>query len=355
MSAAIYENEEVKEDSRDSENLYEGVYANQDNLENQMPGRFKQAESSGGETTWRICYRVTTVCLALVCVLLLTAITVVWIKYNNLNTEYSHLQTSNNNLMIERDQLQTSYNKPTIERDRLQTSYNNLMIERDQLQTSYNNLRIEGDQLQTSYNNLTIERDQLQTSYNNLTIERDQLQTSYNNLTIERDQLQTSYNNLTIERDQLQTSNKNLTTERDQLQKEKKEVQKLFKAGWIYFSSSIYYIFTEQTNWDTSRQNCRDRGADLVIINSREEQEFIKKQLSSRKSWIGLSDGDTEGEWKWVDNTRLSTKFWASGEPNGAKNENCVVTGHKTDPVLDWADYPCNDKFVWICEKTICN
>ncbi|XP_053335445.1 CD209 antigen-like protein C [Clarias gariepinus] len=240
---------------------------------------------TGGDTTWRICYRVTTVCLVLLCVLLLSAITLLWIEYNILNTE-----------------------------------------------------------------NI-----QLQTSYNNLTIERDQLQTSYNNLTIERDQLQTSYNNLTIERDQLQTSNKNLTTERDQLQKEKKEVQKLLKRGWVHVSSSIYYISTENKTWTESRQDCIKRGADLVIINSKEEQEFIKKQLSSRKAWIGLSDTVREGEWKWVDDTRLSTKFWISGEPNGKKTEDCVVTGHKTDPVWNWADYPCNDKFVWICEKTIFN
>ncbi|XP_053335442.1 C-type lectin domain family 4 member K-like [Clarias gariepinus] len=247
--------------------------------------RHLEAHHTGGETTWRICYRVTTVCLVLLCVLLLTAITVVWIKYNNLNTEYSQLQTSNNKL----------------------------------------------------------------------TIERDQLQTSNKNLTIERDQLQTSYNKLTIERNQLQTSNKNLTTERDQLQKEKKEVQKLFKPGWVYVSSSLYYISTENKTWTESRQDCRERGADLVIINSREEQEFIKKQLSSRKAWIGLSDRDREGEWKWVDDTTLSTKFWISGEPNGARNENCVVTGHQTNPVWNWADYPCNDKFMWICEKTISN
>ncbi|XP_053335819.1 C-type lectin domain family 4 member K-like [Clarias gariepinus] len=330
-------------DSSDMDGSYENMYINEGNLELQRTRSPKQSETSqsGGETTWRICYRVTTVCLVLLCVLLLTAITVVWIKYNNLNTEYSQLQTSNNNL--------------TIERDQLQTSNNNLTIERDQLQTSNNNLTIERDQLQTSYNNLTIERDQLQTSNNNLTIERDQLQTSNNNLTIERDQLQTSNNNLTIERDQLKTSNKNLTTERDQLQKEKKKVQKLFKPGWVHVSSSLYYISTEEKTWTESRQDCIKRGADLVIINSKEEQEFIKKQLSSRKAWIGLSDRDTEGEWKWVDDTTLITGFWISGEPNGKKTEDCVVTGHKTDPVWNWADYPCNDKFVWICEKTIFN
>ncbi|XP_036439677.1 CD209 antigen-like protein 2 [Colossoma macropomum] len=48
-------------------------------------------------------YRLTAVCLGLLCVLLLTAITVLWFKFT---TERDQLQTSNTNLTIERDQLQ---------------------------------------------------------------------------------------------------------------------------------------------------------------------------------------------------------------------------------------------------------
>ncbi|KAF7686747.1 hypothetical protein HF521_015140 [Silurus meridionalis] len=159
--------------------------------------------------------------------------------------------------------------------------------------------------------------------HNNLTKERDQLQTSYNNLTKERDQLQTSYNNLTKERDQLQTSYNNLTKERDQLQRER-DLCNNSKWKWISFSSSFYYISNDNKSWEESRQNCRDKGADLMIINSREEQEFILNQLNNSEAWIGLNDIETEGEFKWVDGSPLTTQYWGQDEPNGNENENCV-------------------------------
>ncbi|XP_030643634.1 C-type lectin domain family 4 member E-like [Chanos chanos] len=144
------------------------------------------------------------------------------------------------------------------------------------------------------------------------------------------------FNNLTRERDQLQIRYNNLTAERDQLLKERQKYQNVFsELGWIYFSHSLYYISTEWKSWSESRQDCTDRGADLVIINSEEEQEFVNSlwKLSQSGLWIGLTDRDTEAVWKWVDGTALSTGYWGEGEPNNSGqsgNEDCVV--------LDWPD-----------------
>ncbi|CDQ96579.1 unnamed protein product [Oncorhynchus mykiss] len=162
----------------------------------------------------------------------------------------------------------------------------------------------------TSSNTLTEERDQLQTCGNNLTEERDQLQTSNNTPNEERDQLQTSDNTLTKERtNQLQTRYNTLTKERDQLQKETERLKQSLKLG-----SSCYYVSTEKKSWEESRQDCRYRGADLVVIKNQEQQVCVcvtfVNWLCGVKNyvWIGLTDSVSEGTWKWVDYTPLTTK-----------------------------------------------
>ncbi|KAJ8404959.1 hypothetical protein AAFF_G00328800 [Aldrovandia affinis] len=75
--------------------------------------------------------------------------------------------------------------------------------------------------------------------------------------------------------------------------------------GWEQSNSKCYYFSTEVKNWNDSRSDCLKQGADLVIIESKEEQEFISKFTSDNLYWIGLSDSETEGTWLWVDGTPL--------------------------------------------------
>ncbi|KAJ8358302.1 hypothetical protein AAFF_G00015860 [Aldrovandia affinis] len=75
--------------------------------------------------------------------------------------------------------------------------------------------------------------------------------------------------------------------------------------------------------------DCLEQGADLVIIESEEEQKFITKHTRGAYYWIGLSDSETEGTWLWVDGTPLQKDkgFFGRGEPNDYKGaEDCAVT-----------------------------
>ncbi|XP_060772622.1 CD209 antigen-like protein E isoform X2 [Neoarius graeffei] len=189
--------------------------------------------------------------------------------------------------------------------------------------------------------------------YNNVKREKEQLQTSYNNLNIKRDKLQTSYNTM---RNQLKFQKDQLLLHREQLQHKISGFQKMLSdLGWRWFNSSAYSITTKQS-WEKSRKDCTDKGADLVIINSKEEQEFISTSYKSTEAWIGLNDTTTEGNFLWVDGTQLTTQFWWVGEPNNyGSGEDCVLTGFRNanSNISTWVDHPCNLNAVGICEKKI--
>ncbi|XDV15991.1 hypothetical protein PO909_015892 [Leuciscus waleckii] len=113
--------------------------------------------------------------------------------------------------------------------------------------------------------------------------------------------------------------------------------------GQVFFSMS-----NEEMSWNDSRQYCRDRGADLVIINTEEKQKFISSFIKHRV-WIGLSD-ENKVNLTWVDNSPLKQGFWETGEPNSS-DENCIELDPGRDPVNNWNDLPCSWKIKCICEK----
>ncbi|XP_067249325.1 asialoglycoprotein receptor 1-like [Chanodichthys erythropterus] len=155
--------------------------------------------------------------------------------------------------------------------------------------------------IHTKSSNYTPETHQLLTNITNLTQERDGLKIKNKDLTNERDQLLNKNMALTNDRDEL-------IKERDQINQERNELWKMLNetGGYIY-QSSFYFIFSEERDWAESRRYCTERGADLIIINNREEQEFVKKISGNAGVWIGLTDSDVEDRWKWVDGTNMTS------------------------------------------------
>ncbi|XP_038146563.1 CD209 antigen-like protein E isoform X2 [Cyprinodon tularosa] len=125
---------------------------------------------------------------------------------------------------------------------------------------------------------------------------------------------------------------------------------KYIKQGWVYFHTSFYFISSTKKSWQESRKFCQEQSADLVIINTEEEQDFTRQ--FHRLTWIGVHNVSRTGQWTWVDGTPLTKSYWGPGEPNGyeGRNENCVEIRF-FDRQNSWNDIPCEDQNFWICEK----
>ncbi|XP_069024742.1 killer cell lectin-like receptor subfamily B member 1B allele C [Embiotoca jacksoni] len=122
-------------------------------------------------------------------------------------------------------------------------------------------------------------------------------------------------------------------------------------SEWKLIQSSYYYMSPGKKNWTESRADCQRRGADLLIINNKNEHDFFCKLNKYGESWIGLesvTSPDWTAVWKWVDGSRPTYRGWkkdvAVNAPRGLKvyidlegNWNKAVDGLKH----------------WICEKQV--
>ena len=121
------------------------------------------------------------------------------------------------------------------------------------------------------------------------------------------------------------------------------------KPGWIKFNNTccIFSPCGASLTWKGARKDCQQKGADLVIITTRDEMDFVKSSFAV--TWIGLSRHEHEDKWKWVDGTFLDGDgFWQDGEPNNSDGEeDCVELSRSATA---WNDVPCKQRFPWVCE-----
>uniref|UniRef100_A0A8C9SEV3 C-type lectin domain-containing protein n=1 Tax=Scleropages formosus TaxID=113540 RepID=A0A8C9SEV3_SCLFO len=127
--------------------------------------------------------------------------------------------------------------------------------------------------------------------------------------------------------------------------------------GWNSFNSRCYYISAEKKSWADSQLFCRERGTNLVIIDSSEKQVETEK---SRAQTPNPPESNTHSN---VICNLTSVQFfifisvahrtWCSGQPdNHRQRENCVETRLlEPEPHKRWNDLSCDSVLRWICEK----
>ncbi|CAB1417614.1 unnamed protein product [Pleuronectes platessa] len=138
------------------------------------------------------------------------------------------------------------------------------------------------------------------------------------------------------EKENLQDSLKALVDKMNKTMQDRKCVN-----GWQKFENSCYYTSNTKKSWQKSREYCQGKGADLAIITSQNEMNFINGLFGNdREVWIGLADEGVEGVWKWVDGTPLTLEFWGAGQPNSHKgtDQDCVEFWHRASGKGEWND-----------------
>ena len=105
-------------------------------------------------------------------------------------------------------------------------------------------------------------------------------------------------------------------------------------------------------NWANAKGFCESVGGGLAVLNTKVLNDIVTQKFAGQQYWIGASDAEQEGWWRWINGDMLRkpgkrTKYnnWGQSEPNGGSRENCLFVDREK-----WADHSCGVLLHPLCE-----
>ena len=88
------------------------------------------------------------------------------------------------------------------------------------------------------------------------------------------------------------------------------------------YNGHIYAYFNDCYTWKEAKALCEGMGGHLVTITSKEENDYVHQLTANNYAYIGCTDEEKEGTWKWVTGESFSYAPWSIGQPdNSNKSE----------------------------------
>ena len=89
-------------------------------------------------------------------------------------------------------------------------------------------------------------------------------------------------------------------------------------SDYVFGDDGNWYKFhPERLAWHDARDACVREGAHLVMETSARIHNYVKAKFGHKSyMWIGLSDEEAEGDFKWVDGKKVEETCWATDQPD---------------------------------------
>nr|XP_028607052.1 macrophage mannose receptor 1-like isoform X1 [Podarcis muralis]XP_028607053.1 macrophage mannose receptor 1-like isoform X1 [Podarcis muralis] len=123
------------------------------------------------------------------------------------------------------------------------------------------------------------------------------------------------------------------------------------KKGWKRHGSYCYLISQTSATFSEANTFCETNKGSLASVENRYEQAFLTSLIGLRSEkyfWIGLSDVQQQGTFKWINRDNVLFTDWNSGMPG--EQSGCVAMRTGTAAGL-WDVVNCKEKAAFICKK----
>lgn len=101
-------------------------------------------------------------------------------------------------------------------------------------------------------------------------------------------------------------------------------------------------------SWADANEHAKSMGGHLVVVNDEDESEWLTKSFPADAEkrldyyyWIGLTDAESEGRFRWVNGEPVDYTNWYGAEPNNAgAGEDYVQIYNFPEGSYSWNDLP---------------
>lgn len=123
------------------------------------------------------------------------------------------------------------------------------------------------------------------------------------------------------------------------------------------YNGHSYYFYPASVTWYDAKIISDYLGGHLVSVTSAAENAFIKGMIGDTGCWLGATDKDSEGVWKWITGEAFSYSNWygtdaggtePNNSPDGAEGEENYA--HIRPDASNWNDCSSSTLHSFICE-----
>lgn len=112
----------------------------------------------------------------------------------------------------------------------------------------------------------------------------------------------------------------------------------------VVFGAHRYAVIREGTSWHVAKRKCEEMGGHLACIESPQEAAFISRISGGNATWVGATDDESEGRWKWINGAPFRNFFGGFADNASGAEHHLSWSGQR------WNDVGADFRYHYCCE-----